>query len=74
MFIRQSVAGFVVFYKNTAFKPNQLQEYHIWVCANLPKKQPPQGSNPYMKQNLFYINSKKGCLYLQAMIIQLYEI
>ena len=33
-----SHAGFVVFHHNSTSKPIQLQEYHIWVCANLPKK------------------------------------
>ena len=34
----QSIAGFVVFHHNSTSKPNQLQEYHLWVCANLPEK------------------------------------
>ena len=50
----QSVAGFVVFHHNSTSKPNQLQEYHICVCANLPKKQSQQQwSNPCMKKPWF---------------------
>ena len=33
-----SVPGFVVFHHSSTSKPNQLQENHIWVCANLPPK------------------------------------
>ena len=29
---------FCCFYHNSTSKPNQLQKYHIRVCANLPKK------------------------------------
>ena len=37
----QSVSGFVVFHHNSNSKPNQMQEYHIWVCAS----QSPQKNN-----------------------------
>ena len=48
----QSIAGFVVFHHNSTSKPNHLQEYHIWVCVNLPEKKSQQWNNPYIKQNL----------------------
>ena len=50
----QSAEGFVVFYQNSISKsqnptkPNQLQNYHIWMCVKLTKKQPPQWKNQYI--------------------------